>query len=458
MVRPGGAAPPPGAGAEDFVMLVTEGGASRRDRRLCVALGGGVFAVALVAFAYVPWLAGPVLSVALVLAAAFVARSLLLSALAPLIKAVPPGPSGAPPSGAFIIPCLNERPSLERTVPALTALHYAGELRFCYVCEQASRDGTFEYIRDRSERDGRVVLIEKTTPPGGRGAAVAYGLKHAPPSDFVGFLDADHTLDQASLDELGRTFGGAYAPVAVQGVCATSNESPTPLARLLTVERRWLEKVELRANPRLGGMSQFGGGQGFFRRSLFEEPGLRIDDSMILDDTDLSIQMALRGHRVAFNPRIETRSRTPETVVEFLDQRLRWARGWVQFARKYLLEPLRRPGVPLPLRMDLLRLAMTPFAGALLFLGFAAALVGLTVSWGLLATAYAALAGLFWPLLVGFCPFLAGAWPDRARDAPLVLVGIPLLHYCYALVLAVAVVDALVLRRPVRYAKTAKPA
>jgi cellulose synthase/poly-beta-1,6-N-acetylglucosamine synthase-like glycosyltransferase len=321
--------------------------------------------------------------------------------------------------------------------------------------ESASTDGSAEFVRDQAGEDERVVLIDKATPPGGRGAAVAYGVRHAPETEVVGLLDADHVLGQESLDELVRMFAQAAPPAGVQGRCATSNVDGNAMARALTVEREWLERVELHAAPRLGGMCVFGGGQGFLQRSVLCEPGLEVDESMILDDIDLSCRLALAGHRIVFHPGVQTLSRQPETLREFFDQRYRWTRGWVQLFGKYWTRPFGGPGPAPGLRLSLLGLLLTPFALALACLGASAAIAGLVTG---SAALWLCLAALGWPLLSGPCPFVAGVKPLRRSDAPLVLVWMPILTVALCLLMMAAVMDVCVLRRPIKYAKTEKPA
>jgi len=436
---------------------VTEGKGSVWDRWLCLMIAVVLSAGAVGLFAFVPRAAVPVAWVAGAAAVCFVARQLALSLVAAFCRVEPPAAPARLASLTFIIPCLNELPSLRRTVPAMMELQYGGRVVFCYVCEGASTDGSLAYLRECAAADARILAVQKTTPPAGRGAAVAYGLREAPPCEVVGFLDADHVLDQGSLDALAGVFGGESPPVALQGRCDTLNDPPNALARLLTAERHWLERVELLAGARLGGMRQFGGGQGFFQRWLFEDERFAVDESMILDDTDLSVRMALNGQCIEFNPHVATRSLQPDTLTEFNDQRFRWARGWLQLARKHMLAPLRRERTSLPLRLDLARLVTTPFAGLLLWLGFLAGGVALARSGCGTAPGWLARACLLWPLTLGVGPFLAGVFPGRLRDVPLVLLGVPVLTWAYAWICAASVVDVFVLRRSPRYAKTVKP-
>ena len=439
-------------------MLVTEGMASWVDRMIYAIMAPVLFACALLVFIFLPATVAPVLYICFVFAAATVARYLVLSIVARLTRKRVSAEATRFPSLVFIIPCLNELPSLKRTIPGMTEIEYEGELVFCYVCEIASTDGTVELVRSYCRRDARVVLIEKHSAPSGRGAAISYGLAHAPRCDVVAFLDADHAIDQDSVHELGRVFGQEEAPVAVQGVCASANESRNWLTRLLSIERRWLELTELTANPRLGGISHFGGGQGFLRRSLFDDRRIAVDNSMSLDDTDLSCALVLQGYRVIFNPDIRTTSVQPESLTQFIDQRYRWARGWLQVCRKYFSASLKHRGMPLGLRANLLRFAMLPYAIALLYPGLAAAAAALIMGAGQNLPLWLKLSCAFWPFLMGFQPYVAGASRLRLRQVPLTLIGIPMLFFVYSSFCAVSLFDAYVLRRKLRYSKTQKTA
>ena len=439
-------------------MEVTEGKASKRGRKQTLVLALALSAAVVALFCLVPVVMTPVLWLAVAFAAFVTSRYCLLSVVASFMRHKLAAEPGRRPSIAFVIPCLNELPSLQHTVPAMAALRYDGELLLCYSCESASTDGSMDYLRDEAEKNpSRIHLIEKETRPGGRGAAIAYGLTHAPRTDVVGFLDADHIVGQESLDEIARVFGADDPPWIVQGVCATADESHNWLARLLTVERLWLERVELRVATKLGGLSQFGGGQGFFRRELLDDPRFVVDGSMILDDTDLSCRLALAGHKVKFDQDITTKSREPETLTEFLDQRFRWGRGWVQLVPKYFVQSFRCPGAPLATRLALLSFVLTPLLAAWLYLSFLAGATALVPGLGVNMPIWLPAVGLLWPFALGVGPFLSGVRPVRFYDVPLVLVGVPLLLYTYCWLVAVSVVDAFILRRKPSYAKTAKP-
>lgn len=440
-------------------MLVTEGRASRAKRLTYGVIALAIFLCTLSLCIWLSLLRSVLLALHLALGALIMTRYVPLSLRARRADEPISGAGEGLPSIAFIVPCLNELESLRRTIPAMMRLKYGGTIRFFYVCEGASVDGSLDYIRGCSQKDPRVAVIEKESAPQGRGAAVSYGLARIPAHAAVGFVDADHAMDQASLDELARVFSLKEPPAVLQGVCASANESHNWLTRLLSVERAWLEAVELRAGPRVGGISYYGGGQGFLRGDVARDERLQIDGSMILDDIDVSIRLALQGGRVQFSPRVVTWSLQPESVTQFFDQRYRWCRGWLQVSRRHLFAPASRTGVPLGLRTDLLRMLLFPYAAALLYLTGTGAISALIVGTGLPAVPVAgrglALLGVAWPAVLGWLPYAAKARRLCLGELVLSIVGIPLLLCVYSSFFAVSLVEVVLKRQPL-YSKTGK--
>jgi cellulose synthase/poly-beta-1,6-N-acetylglucosamine synthase-like glycosyltransferase len=281
-------------------------------------------------------------------------------------------------------------------------------------------------------------------------------VENAPRADVVAFLDADHILRQATLNELADVFGQADPPDGVQGRCLTSNAKPNFLARVLTIERQWLERTELQVSPRLGGMSQFGGGQGFFRQALFSNGRFPVDDSMILDDTDLSFQLARARCRIEYRPGVSTESLQPETAAEFLDQRIRWFQGWLQLAGKHLPACFRAPALGFALRADMLRLLLTPYMAVPFLMAFAAAAVDALSGGAAVAPIWVRVIALAWPVGFALGVPVAGRLSRRTGGSLLALLGIPLLTCSHVLIACIGLAHMYVLRRPVTYAKTHK--
>ena len=92
------------------------------------------------------------------------------------------------PTVVAVVPARNEADLLPRTLPALLAQDYPGDLRVLVV-DDASEDGTGEVARSLGAE-----VVTGTGPPTGwtgKVAAMAAGLAHAGEPQFVLFTDAD---------------------------------------------------------------------------------------------------------------------------------------------------------------------------------------------------------------------------------------------------------------------------
>ena len=440
-------------------MIVTEGEKAYRQGTRALVLAVAIFLLWLVLFCLVPVLIVPAIWVCFVMSATTIGRYVLLSVVSRFDRRSTDPPVEAPvrtPSIAFIIPCLNELPSLRNTVPAMTSLTSDADVFFLYVCESASTDGTPAYLAEQAERDGRIMLLVKAGPPAGRGSAVKYGIAHLQPCDLVGFLDADYMMDQTSFDRLLAVMGHEDSPAVLQGASEAANETSGVLPRLLSLERRWMDLMELKVNPKLGGMCYIAAGQGFFQRRILDDPRFVIDESSLVDDIDLSCELALGGQKVVYDPGVVSRCMEVTSPGGYLAQRRRWMRGWVQVSRKYLGRSLRVPGLPGMLRYDLVRFLLKPYRLALLFVTLPAFIALFTV--GNVDTTTLVL--FIWVVaalpVAGVLPVVAGACRPRPKEILLSLVGVPALLLIYLGFFAVAVLEEHVLRTVPHYSKTEK--
>ena len=193
-------------------MIVTEGKASRTERRLSITVGSTVLLGTTILFYGHPGAAEIACLVATSLGVVVVVRSALLSVNCR--RRSPKAISSRKPSPVFlfIIPCLNELPALSVSVARMLALTRICPLKLCYVCESDSTDGTSLYLEKVVAGESHVILLQKDTPPSGRGAAIAYALDRVQQGDVVGFLDADHYL----CEKLCAAFKIAFPSTSLQ--------------------------------------------------------------------------------------------------------------------------------------------------------------------------------------------------------------------------------------------------
>jgi cellulose synthase/poly-beta-1,6-N-acetylglucosamine synthase-like glycosyltransferase len=440
-------------------MVVTERADSKALRLRYVLTGPCVVVLSTVLFLTMPMCLVYVNCLSTILAVGILVRFLALSFVLRFIQNAPTMRDLREcPSITFVIPCLNELGVLKHTVPFLGSLRYHGKLFFCYIVEAASTDDSMSYLNRFSGTDERFIVIAKRSPPSGRGCAVKYGLSRIPKTEIVAFLDADHTIDQCSLNKVASVFSNISRPIALQGRCLSRNRRSTLLANALVVERQWLEPIELVANPAIGGICYYGSGQGFLSRVIFDDLGYAIDENMILDDIDLSCRLMLDGISVRCSLDVSTLSLQPEYLDDFLDQRIRWIRGWLDVSQKYLPEIFRSGDISSVLRFDIGRFLLYPFAGALFCILWGAAFAGLVLSSDTsIYTRDLAYASLMWPFVTGILPLTVRTAEKRSpTDYVLTLVGMPILFTLNCLLFGSAVVDKYVFQRAACYCKASK--
>lgn len=277
---------------------------------------------------------------------------LAVSGLVSCRRRAPPDldPDAILPSVSVVITAFNEADVLRDTIEACTGLEYPdAELEIIVGYEAASNDGTAAVAGDAAGRHRRVRAVERPGSPAGKASAVNYALSHAT-GEIIVSLDANQRPEPDALERAVRWFRDEDV-WCVKGRCFGTNPGASMVALCATVERGVIERTEFYARDLLGGFDFFTGGQAFFRADVLAEIGA-FDESILLEDLELSYRLHRAGGGVLIDPGIVTRETNPVTFAAWWNQRKRWARGGLQVARRYL-GPNLRVGPPAPsVRLD----------------------------------------------------------------------------------------------------------
>lgn len=249
------------------------------------------------------------------------------------------------PFVSIIVSVYNEEKVLPRTIESLLALDYPWDrIEFIYVYEDKCTDRSEEIILSYASRDSRVKPLKREMSPEERAVvnpkadAMNYGLEHAT-GEVVGFLDADHSL---SRDVLPRALYwlGKDEVACVRGRIRAINKKENLLAKLVGVERDIAECLTSSGTFLLGGFTHFPGGQGFFRREIFQKIGL-FNHDMLVEDIDFSARMHENGYEIVVDPGISSWEEVPTNLSSLYKQRMRWSVGWMQCATKHFIPTLK---------------------------------------------------------------------------------------------------------------------
>lgn len=244
-------------------------------------------------------------------------------------KAVPPLPREPL---TVIMAAMNEADVLPEAVRRNLALPLP--LRFILVPAIKSKDGTVEAARRLArEHPDRVEVVLGETGSKAGDLTVAWARVR---TDVVLILDADETIDEASLargfDVLRR-----HPDVGiVQGRKVSREPDASFLARLTNVERRfstWLDHV---FQGEAFGAAHFAGSGALVRREV--PPGVGgWSDETLTEDIEFTMRLHRQGRwRILYEPRMVARESDPRSFRDLVRQRARWARGWGQVYQLHL--------------------------------------------------------------------------------------------------------------------------
>ncbi|MDQ7250716.1 glycosyltransferase [Dongia sedimenti] len=254
-------------------------------------------------------------------------RAVIVIVLAHLRKphAVPDGVFAPPVTVVVAAYC--EEPVIARTLTAVLASNYP-DLRILVV-DDGSSDRTAAMIAATCGSDPRVSVL--TQANGGKFNALnhAYG---AITTDIVIAIDADTIIDPEAIRMLVRHFQDP-AVGAVAGNVKVGNRQ-TLMTRLQSLEYVTAQNIDRRAAEVFNGIMVVPGAIGAWRRAAVEQAGY-YSSQTLAEDADLTVAIARAGYRVLFEEAALATTEAPETVRQFMRQRLRWMLGMLQTAWKH---------------------------------------------------------------------------------------------------------------------------
>jgi len=385
---------------------------------------------------------------------------LLLAALGPARAAAGATPAVStgtpvPPAVTLLIPCRDEAAALPRLWVALDALDYPHDRLRAVCVDDASSDATAALAQAwAATRPWAQALTLAANA--GKAQALNQALHSLDPrpdaaEDVIVIYDADHTPAPASLKALAAAFA-ADDVAGASGQMRVSNGGASPAAAYAAIESLVNQFITMRAKDRLNLAPALLGSNCAYRGAALAAVG-GFTRGALLEDSDLTLALAQAGWRTRFVPASVSDHRAPLSLRGYVQQHLRWNRGFHQVSGGRLGALWRRPGLTL-----LYKLELTFFA-----LGYADRLA-------LLAGAAFTLVDLLRPGTFGF------PWPvwliyfglpalemvaalALAGERPAVFARLAVVPFFFAFDIAIAAWSALqsALRRPTRWTATERP-
>jgi cellulose synthase/poly-beta-1,6-N-acetylglucosamine synthase-like glycosyltransferase len=307
------------------------------------------------------------------------------------------------PTVTILIPAHNEENVIGKMLDKITKLSYPKNKLEVILIDDASLDATGKIAEEYAKLYGFIKVLHRESKVGGKGKAGALnaGLKGSK-AEIVICFDADYVPNNEIITKLVEKFADPTVG-AVQGRPVVLNEPQNIVTRLVALERIGGYRVDQEARDVLGLIPQFGGTVGGFRRSIVESLG-GFDESMLTEDTDLTIQIYLAGYKIRYAGDAECYEEAVDTWKAYWRQRHRWAKGHMQVCFKNAFKVLKSKKMNTKEKIDGLLLLHIYFMPVLILLSF---FIG-----SLLILYGSAIAGLLWfTVPVSFYSFVGNYAP-----------------------------------------------
>ena len=157
--------------------------------------------------------------------------------------------------------------------------------------------------------------------------------------EIVAIYDADHLPAPDCFCRAWRRLS-AGADV-VQGRCLIRNHAQNWLTRTVALEFDTIYAVSHPGRAALSGSAIFGGSNGYWRRETLAR--LELNPAMLTEDIDVSVRSLLSGCRLVHDRGLVSAELAPLQVAHWINQRKRWAQGWLEVALKYTGALMRAP-------------------------------------------------------------------------------------------------------------------
>lgn len=307
------------------------------------------------------------------------------------------------PTVTILIPAHNEEHVIGRLLEKMTKLSYPKSKLEVILIDDASSDNTRKIGEEYAKLYDFIKVLHRDSTVGGKGKASALnaGLKQST-GEIVLCFDADYIPNDDVVTKLVEKFSDPTVGAA-QGRPVVLNEPQNIVTRLIALERIGGYRVDQEARDILGLMPQFGGTVGGFRRNIIERLG-GFDESMLTEDTDLTVQIYLEGYKIRYVGDAECYEEAVSTWKAYWRQRHRWAKGHMQVCFKHAVKVLRSKKMKPREKIDGLLLLHVYFMPVLILLSF---FVG-----GLLILNGSSIAGSLWFVVpVSFYSFVGNYAP-----------------------------------------------
>ncbi len=229
------------------------------------------------------------------------------------------------PSVSVLVPAYNEEKVLGRTLECILEASYPD--KEIIVIDDGSTDRTYHTALGFSDRGVKVVH----RPNGGKSRALNHGLLFAK-GEIVILVDADSLISKNALVEMVRPFRNPEVSATAGNIKVLNRKNL--LTNCQAVEYIVSINIFRRALDIFGKVPVVPGALGAYRRDVLEGGG-NYDPDTLVEDFDVTVKTLKTRKVVQASSSALCYTEAPETLGDFIKQRLRWYRGNFQTMWKH---------------------------------------------------------------------------------------------------------------------------
>jgi len=236
------------------------------------------------------------------------------------------------PTFSIIIPMKNEERVAERSLNASLKLDYPLQKREIIVVEDGSNDKTAEICRKYADKHPHQIRILHKLGSDGKPSALNYAIKHAK-GEIIAIFDADNAPEKDALIKAAEYFEDPSI-AALQGTTCAINADENLLTKFLSYEEAAWLRTYIQGKDALNLFVPLTGSCQFLRRNVLEKVG-GWDEKSLSEDVEMAAKLTEKGYRIKYASDIRSWQEAPASIMQFMKQRTRWFRGYMEVALKY---------------------------------------------------------------------------------------------------------------------------
>ena len=227
---------------------------------------------------------------------------------------------------ALVASARNEENVIGHLIDSLKAQNYPKEAFDIFIIADNCTDATGERAADK----GALVYYRHDMDNIGKGYALGWFFKQFMPSlgqnyDAIGIFDADNLVDKDFLRSMNDKLSAGAS--AVMGYRDSKNPYDSWVSGCMSMGFWGVADMYYQPHDRFG-LTCIAGGTGYVFKTELIKDGW--NTQTICEDAEFTIQLAARGHAIAYEPNARFYDEQPVDFKTSARQRLRWAVGGYQ--------------------------------------------------------------------------------------------------------------------------------